>query len=142
MIDDTHANRYPELERRMRTLEEEVEGEKAVTRYVLTQARLNGDDLIVMKATLSHVSDDMVLVKATLQNQGTRLNGLTRDATLLRQDVTHLRQDMEELRMHMDAKFDAIDARFDAMGRSIDARFDAVLEAVRALGPRDAGAGA
>jgi uncharacterized protein YoxC len=138
MIDDIYANRYPELERRMRTLEEEVEGEKAVTRYVLTQARLNGDDLIVMKATLSHVSDDMVLVKATLQSQGTRLNGLTQDATLLRQDVTHLRRDMEELRVHMDAKFDAIDARFDAMGRSIDA----VLEAVRALGPRDAGAGA
>ncbi len=159
MINGSDASRYAELERRMRAIEEEAEGEKAVTRYVLTQARFNSDDLLVMKGILTHVSDDMLMVKTTQQNHGTRLNGLTQDVTLLRQDVTHLRRDMEELRVHIDAKFDAVDARFEAMDRrfeTMDRRFEAierrfeamersigaVLEAVRAQGARGAESGA
>jgi chromosome segregation ATPase len=90
-----------EFERRMRVLEGEIDGEKAVTRYVLEQARLNGDDLASMKAQLSHLADDMVVVKATLNSHGTRLNLLTQDVSMIRQEVTALRGDMATLRGEM-----------------------------------------
>jgi hypothetical protein len=61
-----------EFEARMRVLENEVEGEKAVTRHVLEHARLNGDDLAAMRAQLAHLADDMVLVKSTLNSHGMR----------------------------------------------------------------------
>jgi chromosome segregation ATPase len=83
-----------EFERRMRVLESEMDGEKAVTRHVLEHARLNGDDLAAMKAQLSHVADDMVVVKATLNSHGTRLNLLTQDVAMIRQEVTALRGEM------------------------------------------------
>ena len=40
------------LERRVTTLEQEVEGEKLVTRHILEQTRRNADDLAVIKARL------------------------------------------------------------------------------------------
>ena len=87
-----------EFEARMRVLENEVEGEKAVTRHVLEHARLNGDDLAAMKAQLAHLADDMVLVKTTLNSHGLRLNVLTQDVGLLRQEVEALRRDVRETR--------------------------------------------
>jgi len=121
----------------------EVAGEKAVTRHVLEQARLNGDDLAVMKAQLSHLADNMVLVKAALNSHGGRLNVLSQDVMLLRQDVTQLRRDMEGMHRDMDGMRSGMDGmrsdmegmrtRFDGM----DAKLDAVLAAVRAPAPRD-----
>ncbi len=90
-----------EFEARMRVLENEVEGEKAVTRHVLEQARLNGDDLAAMRAQLAHLGDDMVVVKSTLNSHGMRLNVLTQDVGLLRQDLEALRRDVSETRQGM-----------------------------------------
>jgi uncharacterized coiled-coil protein SlyX len=81
--------------------ENEVEGEKAVTRHVLEHARLNGDDLAAMRAQLAHLADDMVLVKSTLNSHGMRLNVLTQDVGLLRQDVEGLRRIVNETRQEM-----------------------------------------
>ena len=41
------------LERRVAALEQEVEGEKLVTRHILEQTRRNSDDLAVIKARLA-----------------------------------------------------------------------------------------
>jgi hypothetical protein len=101
-----------ELDSRIRYLEGEVEGEKAVTRHVLTQASLNADDLGTLKTQVRHLTEQMVLVNAALSTHGLRLNVLTQDVTMLRQEVTVLRSEM--------------DRRFDALERNHAARFDAV----------------
>jgi len=115
-----------ELERRVRTLEEEAKGEERVTRQVLEQSIRDGDyllalrsevasvrvDLHALTSRLDHIAGDVVQANATLVRHGRRLDTLT-------QDVGLLRRDMVDLRAH------------------IDTRFDAVLTAVRALAPRD-----
>ena len=73
-----------EFEARMRVLEDEVAGEKAVTRHVLGQARLNGDDLATMKTQLAHLVDDMVLAKIALNTHTALLNVLVQDVRDIR----------------------------------------------------------
>lgn len=69
-----------EFERRMRVLEGEVEGEKAVTRHILEQVRRNGDDLSTLKG-------DMALVKAALTSQSTILSVLVQDVREMRTEI-------------------------------------------------------
>jgi chromosome segregation ATPase len=114
-------------------LEGEVEGEKAVTRHVLTQASLNADDLGTLKTQVRHLTEQMVLVNAALSTHGLRLNVLTQDVTMLRQEVTVLRSEVTALRgevtalrSEMDRRFGEMDRRFDALERNHAARFDAV----------------
>jgi chromosome segregation ATPase len=90
-----------EFERRMRVLESEINGEKAVTRHVLGQARLNGDDLAAMKAQLSHIEDDMVVVKTALNSHGNRLNVLTQDVREIRTEMGQVRTEMDQMRTEM-----------------------------------------
>ena len=89
----------------MRVVESEMEGEKAVTRHVLEQARLNGDDLAAMeselagvKSQLGHVADDMVLVKAALNSHGNRLNVLTQDVREIRTEMGQIRTETGQIR--------------------------------------------
>jgi outer membrane murein-binding lipoprotein Lpp len=123
----------------MRVLENEVEGEKAVTRHVLEHARLNGDDLAAMKAQLVHLADDMVLVKTTLNSHGLRLNVLTQDVGLLRQDVGALHRDVGAMRSGMDtmrSDMDTLRSDVDTM-RSDMATVRADITAIRAaVAPR------
>ncbi len=44
-----------EFEARIGVLEQEVDGEKLVTRYILDQTRRNGDDLAAIKSRLDRV---------------------------------------------------------------------------------------
>jgi hypothetical protein len=114
---------FDELDGRTRYLEGEVEGEKAVTRHVLTQASLNADDLGALKTQVRHLTEQMVLVNAALSTHGLRLNVLTQDVTMLRQEVTVLRSEVTALRSEMDRRFDALErnhaARFDAVDGNI-----------------------
>jgi chromosome segregation ATPase len=98
-----------ELDSRTRYLEGEVEGEKAVTRHVLTQASLNADDLGTLKTQVRHLTEQMVLVNAALSTHGNRLNVLTQDVTMLRQEVTVLRGEVTALRSEMNRRFDAVE---------------------------------
>jgi hypothetical protein len=116
-----------ELDNRTRYLEGEVEGEKAVTRHVFTQAGLNADDLGTLKTQVRRLTEQLVLVNATLSTQGNRINLLTQDVTLLRQEVTILRQEVTMLRGDMDRRFGEVDRRLDGMDRrfdDMDRRFD------------------
>ncbi len=76
-----------EFEARMRVVEGEVEGEKAVTRHILEQTRHNSNDLTTLKG-------DMALAKAALTSQSALL--------------TVLVQDVREIRTEMRARFDAL----------------------------------
>jgi chromosome segregation ATPase len=179
-----------EVDTRVRYLESEVEGEKAVTRHVLEQAIRNGDVLLALRSEVAsarldlnavtsradHIAGDVMVGNAALRSHGSLLNVLRQDViglrqdmtvlkqdvtvlkqdvtvlkqdvTVLKQDVTVLRQDVTALRQEMESRFEAVERRFEAMERrfeamerSIDGRFDAVMEAIRALGPRDSAPG-
>jgi chromosome segregation ATPase len=118
-----------EFERRMRALESETEGEKTVTRHILTETRQNSGDLATIKAQITHLAGDMILVNAALNNHGTRLNVLTQDVREIRTRLNGV-----DARLGgMDAKLGGMDAKLDGM----DAKLDAVLTVIRAPTPRD-----
>jgi hypothetical protein len=80
-----------EFEARMRVFEGEVEGEKAVTRYIFDQARRNGDnlaavksDLEAIKARLDNHDGEFALLKTVLSTHTALLNVLVQDVGLIR----------------------------------------------------------
>jgi hypothetical protein len=94
-----------EFEARIRPLEDEVTGEKAVTRHILEQTHRNGDDLAAVrselgtlrselntvrselgtvKSRLDHVAGDVALIKADLGRHGRMLDVLVQDMRLIR----------------------------------------------------------
>jgi hypothetical protein len=139
-----------ELDIRSRYRENEIEGEKAVTRHVLHQATLNADDLGILKTEARHLNQQLVLTNAALHGQSGRLTSLAQDVMLIRQDVTALRRGMEEVHTRLDAmdrkyeaRFDAMDRRFDAMDRRFEAmerNIAVILSAVAPQNPPPAGA--
>jgi len=60
-------------------LEQEVEGEKLVTRHVLEQTRRNGDDLAAIKTRLDRVERKVDDVAQEVGSVKHALNGLIRD---------------------------------------------------------------
>jgi hypothetical protein len=152
MIDETTLSRQQELERRVRELAAEVQGEKYVTRHVFEQdvfeqdvfeqdvfeqdvferANLNADDLTALTTNMRHVKGEMFLIKAVLTSQAGQINNLVQDVGALRHEMTAPRRDVVALRTEMDAKF-------DALRMEMNAKFDAVLTAVRGLAPRGEG---
>lgn len=60
-------------------LEQEVEGEKLVTRHILEQTRSNGDDLAAVKTRFDRVEGKVDDVAQELGGVKHTLNGLVRD---------------------------------------------------------------
>lgn len=104
MIDEPAYVTRQEFEDRIRPLENEVTGEKLVTRHILEHTRRNGDDLASLK-------DAMVLVQATLLTHGGRLTLLTQDVTAMRTEMTALRRDVGRIV----ERLDRLDANVDQM---------------------------
>jgi chromosome segregation ATPase len=118
-----------ELERRVRFVESEVEGEKAVTRSVYEQSVRNGDqlgalrsevatarvDIQAMTSRVDHVAQEVVQNTAALRNHGTLLTILQQDVTALRGDAIELRRGQEAI----NARLDGMDVRLDRMESSI-----------------------
>jgi hypothetical protein len=80
-----------EFEARMRVLGGEVEGEKAVARYIFEQTRRNGDNLAavkseleVIKARLDNHDGEFALLKTVLSTHTALLNVLVQDVGLIR----------------------------------------------------------
>jgi len=108
MIDES-TTRQHELEYRVSTLEDEVKGEKIVSRHILQETRRNSDDLAAMKAQLMHLSGDMILANAALNSHGVRLNVLTQDVREIRTELSKMRIEMGEIRTEMNRRFDAVE---------------------------------
>lgn len=89
-VPSTYITRQ-EFEARMRIVESEVTGEKAVSRHILEQTRRNGDELAVLKSRVDYLTDDVAVIKATLNHHGALLNVLTQDVAMMRQDVAAIR---------------------------------------------------
>ena len=55
MADTVSREEFSLLDDRVRVVERDVNGEKQVTRYVLDQVRLNGDDLAAIKSRMDRL---------------------------------------------------------------------------------------
>ena len=108
MIDESTTWQH-ELERRISALEDEVEGEKRVSRHILHETRQNSGDLAAIKAQLTHLAGDMVVANAALNSHGTRLNVLTQDVREIRAELTQTHTEMGEMRAEIDRRFDAVE---------------------------------
>jgi hypothetical protein len=77
-----------EFEARVGVLEQEVEGEKLVTRHVLEQTRRNGDDLAAIKTRLDRIEGRLV---------GVDLKGLVRTVDGLDRKVDGLVKSLPDI---------------------------------------------
>ena len=73
------------------TLEQEVEGEKLVTRHILEQTRRNGDDLAAIKARLDRVEEKLDGVD--LKGLARKVDGLDRKVDALAQSIPGIVRD-------------------------------------------------
>src|SRR6185437_717202 len=74
-----------EFDARVGVLEQEVEGEKMVTRHILEQTRHNGDDLAAIKTRLDRVEEKLVGVD--LRAMARKVDGLDSNLAGLRRDL-------------------------------------------------------
>jgi chromosome segregation ATPase len=116
-----------ELEDRVRYVESEVEGEKAVTRQVYQQAVRNGDALravqlavVELTSRTDHIVQEVIQNTAAVRSHGARLDSLTRDVGQLRNDATELRRNIEAV----NARLAQIEARLDRMQEELNTRFE------------------
>ena len=77
-----------EFEARVGVLEQEVEGEKMVTRHILEQTRRNGDDLATIKTRLDRVEEKL---------DGVDLRAMARKVDGLESNVAGLRRDLPKI---------------------------------------------
>jgi t-SNARE complex subunit (syntaxin) len=75
---------FKRLEARVATAEHEVDGEKMLSRYILTQARQNGDDLAALKTRVDRV-------EAKVDRIETEVGSLRKEFTLLRLEFAEMK---------------------------------------------------
>lgn len=108
---------FEAMNARISVLENEVTGEKLVTRHVLAQANLNADDLAVLMTGVRKANSDLLLANTALASIGTRMTVIDQHVTHIGNEVTALRRGQEE-----------IHARLDVMHTE-------VMQAIRAIRP-------
>jgi len=79
MATDVTREEFQHLEARVGGVEQEVEGEKMVTRHILEQSRRNSDDLAAIKTRLDRVEGKVDALQTTVGGLQTTVNGLVRD---------------------------------------------------------------
>jgi chromosome segregation ATPase len=93
-----------ELERRVRTVEEELSGERHVSRYTVEQAARNSEVLHSVRSEVGlvtvrvdHVGADMAAVKAALAMHGRALDVLQQDVRQIRGEVSEINRKLDIL---------------------------------------------
>ena len=76
-----------EFEARVGVLEQEVDGEKLVTRHILEQTRRNGDDIAAMKTQLGRVETRLDGVETHIGSLSGDLKGLIKNLPTMMRDV-------------------------------------------------------
>jgi chromosome segregation ATPase len=149
-----------ELERRVRTLEEELNGERHVTRYAAEQARRGTEAFLGLRSevallradtsqlrvdiatTTAHVdafAETIAIVSTTLARHGRALDVLLQDVRELRTEATALRRDMEAINSRLDGlqqEVQQLRSEGTALRRdveAINARLDGLQQDVREL---------
>lgn len=67
------------LEKRATAMEQEVAGERAVTRYILEQVRRNGDDLAALRSRVDRQDARLDQIEARLYRIESDIRGLRAD---------------------------------------------------------------
>ncbi len=70
---------FTRLEARVSTIEHETDGEKMLSRYILTQARQNGDDLAALKTRVDRIEAKVDRLEQTVGHIDLSLGALRRD---------------------------------------------------------------
>jgi septation ring formation regulator EzrA len=94
MASDVSRDEFHHLEARVTIVEQEVEGEKMVTRHILEQSRRNGHDLADLTNGLADVKNDLADVK---RQTGERFDRLERRFDNLERKVDTLRKDIPSM---------------------------------------------
>jgi uncharacterized coiled-coil DUF342 family protein len=123
-----------ELERRVRTLEEELNGEKHLTRYAVEQTQRNGEVLIALRSDtaalrsevtkdvgvlivrVDHLTADMAAVKSAQVMHGRALDVLMQDVRQLRSGQDELNRKQEETSQ----KVDELSHKQDELNQKVD----------------------
>jgi septal ring factor EnvC (AmiA/AmiB activator) len=101
-----------ELERRVRTVEEEANGEKHRTRYAVEQTQRNGEALHALRSDVAMLRSELATLRVNVSAVTTRVDNLAGDMAavkaaqimhgraldVLQQDVRQLRSGQEQLR--------------------------------------------
>jgi cell division protein FtsB len=75
------------LERRVTALEQEVGGEKLVTRHILEQTRRNGDDIVAIRTQLARIEARQDRTEAEVRGVRSEVAGLSSGLQSLRADL-------------------------------------------------------
>ena len=94
MATDVRREEFQHLEARVGVVEQEVEGEKMVTRHILEQTRRNGDDLAAIRSRLEGVDGRFDSFERKFDNLERRFDGLEREVHGLRADLHGLRNQL------------------------------------------------
>lgn len=78
---------YGLLEKQVSAVEQEVEGEKIVTRYILEQTRRNSDDLAAIKARLNAHDARFDDIQGQLRTHDGRFDRLEAELRAFRRDL-------------------------------------------------------
>jgi len=70
---------YKRIDARVSAVEQEVEGEKILARYILSQARQNGDDLAALKLRVDRIEQKIDGLESRLVRVETDLGALRRE---------------------------------------------------------------
>lgn len=70
---------FTRLEARVSTIEQEADGEKMLSRYILAQARQNGDDLSALKTRVDRIEEKVDRLEQTVGHIDVTLGALKRD---------------------------------------------------------------
>jgi chromosome segregation ATPase len=90
----SEMHRREEFERRVTVLEDEVEGEKTVTRFILRQSRRNGDDLVAVKRRLDRIEEQLDGLDKKVDGLERRFDGLERKVDGLDQSLSGLARNL------------------------------------------------
>jgi chromosome segregation ATPase len=97
MATDVTREEFQHLEARVGVVEQEVEGEKMVTRHILEQARRNGDDLAAVRSGLEGVDGRFDSLERKFDNLERRFDGLERKVGGLERQMDGVRKDLPKI---------------------------------------------
>jgi chromosome segregation ATPase len=97
MPTDITREELQHLEARVGVVEQEVEGEKMVTRHILEQTRRNGDELAAIRLRLGGVDGRFDSLESRFDNLERRFDGLERKVGGLERQMDGFRKDLPKI---------------------------------------------
>jgi len=112
-----------ELERRVRTLEEELNGERHVSRYAIDQARRGTEAFLALRSEVAALRADIAGTTARVDALGENMTILNAAAVRHGRALDVLMQDVRELRgaqMEMNGRLEETNGRLEGVSGRLD----------------------